>query len=163
DRAPADEDPAARRARAGGRGGGGGTHPLRRARRRAARGHGRARRARRVGLSRPPRARAGGPMSWRGLSLNAKVALTVAAAFAVMIGEGGIAVLVGDGGRAEPVPQRIPMARLPALEDARGAPVFQELPWPGGSALHHHADLKAAEDVFGRLHVVYSLAELRHS
>jgi len=85
---------------------------------------------------------------------------------ALMIGERGAAGLVAADGRASALPD-IPPERLApwsvgTVHEPSGR--FHEIRWPTGvAALHSDTPLMAADQVFGRLHVVYSLAEVERA
>jgi two-component system nitrogen regulation sensor histidine kinase NtrY len=76
----------------------------------------------------------------------------------------GRASVIGPGGRPVVAGLDPSDLRLPRLAPAAAGPAsFEEIAWDGELALRHGAELRAAEDVFGRLDLVYSLAELRRS
>jgi len=83
---------------------------------------------------------------------------------ALMLGEGG-AALVSEGGRALPIEGPVATDRVPAIHGTPGehGASLHEVDWPGGGALHYQSDLQAADDVFGRLHIVTSLADLQRA
>jgi two-component system nitrogen regulation sensor histidine kinase NtrY len=79
---------------------------------------------------------------------------------AVLVVRGdGRADLVGPGGRPIVGDRRV-VTELPPSPSGSG-PAFQEVRWRRESVLRHAADLRAADDVFGRLEILYSLAGLR--
>ncbi|HET7746312.1 MAG TPA: ATP-binding protein, partial [Vicinamibacteria bacterium] len=74
----------------------------------------------------------------------------------------GVSVL-GPGGQVIVPGQPVDAATRARFEipDPRGPAPFRETDWQGDNVLHHHAELRAGDQVFGRLDLVYSLAELR--
>jgi two-component system nitrogen regulation sensor histidine kinase NtrY len=78
----------------------------------------------------------------------------------LIVDESGRADLVGAGGRPLLTNRRIAMTPPLAPDTTRA---FQEIPWRGETVLDYRADLRAADDSYGRLEVLYSLAALRHS
>jgi PAS domain S-box-containing protein len=82
----------------------------------------------------------------------------------LLVRKDGGAELVGPGGRPVRSDQAVAIDKLPRMgPPAAGAASFEEVAWGGDLVLRHSAELRAAEDVFGRLELLYSMAELRRS
>ena len=73
-----------------------------------------------------------------------------------VLGPGGQPVVAGQP--IEPA-RRQPFDQLPAVPEGG----FGEAVWQGEGVLHHHAVLRAGDQSFGRLDILYSLAELRRA
>jgi PAS domain S-box-containing protein len=76
----------------------------------------------------------------------------------------GVTVL-GPGGQPVMAGQPIDAARRATFDQLPPAPAtgFGEAVWQGEGVLHHHAELRAGDQAFGRLDLLYSLAELRRA
>ena len=76
----------------------------------------------------------------------------------------GVSVL-GPGGQPRVAGQPIDAARRARFEQLPPPPAsgFGEAVWQGEGVLHHHAELRAGDQSFGRLDLLYSLAELRRA
>ena len=74
----------------------------------------------------------------------------------------GVTVL-GPGGQPIVASQPIDPERRARFDQIPPAPAggFAEVAWQGEGVLHHHAELRAGDQSFGRLDILYSLAELR--
>jgi PAS domain S-box-containing protein len=74
----------------------------------------------------------------------------------------GVTVL-GPGGQPIVASQPIDPERRRRFDQIPPAPAggFAEVGWQGEGVLHHHAELRAGDQSFGRLDILYSLAELR--
>lgn len=72
--------------------------------------------------------------------------------------EGG--ELVGSGGRRLAARVSVIRERLPAWHGGTNDGSFTEISWGGARTLYSVAALRAADEVYGRLHILYSLAEL---
>ena len=82
----------------------------------------------------------------------------------LLVGADGRASVIGPGGRPVVAGLAASDMKLPLLGPSPPGPAhFEEIAWGGELALRHGAELRAAEEVFGRLDLVYSLAELRRS
>ncbi|HEX6739119.1 MAG TPA: ATP-binding protein, partial [Vicinamibacteria bacterium] len=75
----------------------------------------------------------------------------------------GQARLVGNGGRTLLPPRAVAAAALPAWRHVDGGPSFVETRSGGRPVLYLTAPLAAATQSFGRLHLLYSLADLERS
>jgi len=80
----------------------------------------------------------------------------------LLVDTGGLGRVVGTGGRTilsdQPVLEsQFPPLGLPSQEG------FEEKEWSGRAVLWHQAGLKAAEDAFGHLDIVFSLVEERRA
>jgi PAS domain S-box-containing protein len=80
----------------------------------------------------------------------------------LLVRKGGRADLVGAGGRPLLAAKEVLRERLPPLSAAAGTG-FLRTRWNGEPVLHFAADLQAAGEPFGRLHVLYSLAHIQRS
>ena len=80
----------------------------------------------------------------------------------LLVRKGGRADLVGAGGRPLLAAKEVLGERLPPLSAAAGTG-FVRTGWNGEPVLHFAADLQAAGEPFGRLHVLYSLAHIQRS
>jgi len=79
----------------------------------------------------------------------------------LLVRKDGEGLLVGAGGRALLSKRGLVTESLPVLRGAPGTePVFEEVRFGGGRALSLATRLAAADEPFGRLHLLYSLAEL---
>ena len=76
----------------------------------------------------------------------------------------GVSVL-GPGGQPIVAGQPIDATRRQPFDELPAAPAagFGETVWQGEGVLHHHAELRAGDQSFGRLDILYSLAELRRA
>ena len=76
----------------------------------------------------------------------------------------GVTVL-GPGGQPIVAGQPIDAARRERFDQLPAAPAsgFGEAVWQGEGVLHHHAELRAGDQSFGRLDLLYSLAELHRA
>jgi PAS domain S-box-containing protein len=74
----------------------------------------------------------------------------------------GVTVL-GPSGQPIVASQPVDPARRARFDAIPPAPAggFAEVAWQGEGVLHHHAELRAGDQSFGRLDILYSLAELR--
>jgi len=71
--------------------------------------------------------------------------------------------LVSTGGRPL-LSKAVSPDALPAWKRSTGAgPTFQDVEWRGRPALYFTTELAAASEPFGRLHILYSLADLQRS
>jgi PAS domain S-box-containing protein len=82
---------------------------------------------------------------------------------ALLVRRDGRAELVGPGGRPPLATRTVAREALPAWRVARTDAPFEELRWNGRAVLSFVTDLAAADQPFGRLHMVYSLADLERS
>ncbi len=80
----------------------------------------------------------------------------------LLVRKGGQADLVGAGGRPLLPRREVVRAALPAWTLGSGK-AFEQIRWNGQPVLHFAADLQAAGQPFGRLHVLYSLAHIQRS
>ena len=73
--------------------------------------------------------------------------------------------MLGPGGQPIVAGQPIDPARREPFDHLPAAPAsgFGEAVWQGQGVLHHHAELRAGDQSFGRLDLLYSLAELRRA
>ena len=79
----------------------------------------------------------------------------------LLVRQGREGLLVGAGGRALLSKRGLVTEALPAWRSVPGAePTFEEVRFGGGMALSLASRLAAADEPFGRLHLLYSLAEL---
>jgi two-component system nitrogen regulation sensor histidine kinase NtrY len=79
----------------------------------------------------------------------------------LLVRKDGEGLLVGAGGRALLSKRGLVTEALPAWRSVPGAaPTFEEVRVGGGRALSLASRLAAADEPFGRLHLLYSLAEL---
>ena len=87
-----------------------------------------------------------------------------AEAAVLVIGPNGRGSLIGPGGRrlaeGREIRDALPVAGFPR---ASSQEPFREVPWGRETALHSVAPLRAADETFGDLSLVYSLAELHRS
>ena len=76
----------------------------------------------------------------------------------------GVTVL-GPGGQPIVAGQPIDAARREPFDQLPAPPAtgFGEAVWQGDGVLHHYAELRAGDQSFGRLDLLYSLAELRRA
>ena len=76
----------------------------------------------------------------------------------------GVTVL-GPGGQPILAGQPVDPARREAFDQLPAPPAsgFGESVWQGEGVLHHHAELRAGDQSFGRVDLLYSLAELRRA
>ena len=82
----------------------------------------------------------------------------------LVVDEDGEAHFVGAGGRRLPGRRSASVDVLPAWRVKTPAPEsFAEVTWNGTLALHTVSSLKAADEVYGRLSVVYSLSGMQHA
>jgi PAS domain S-box-containing protein len=82
----------------------------------------------------------------------------------LLVGDDGRASFVGSGGRPLPGGGQVAVERLGSWRrqgTAEGP--FREVSWSGETALYSVGALQAANEVYGRLHIVYSLAALGRS
>jgi two-component system nitrogen regulation sensor histidine kinase NtrY len=89
-------------------------------------------------------------------------ALDLAQAPVLVVQQDGGARLLGAGGRPLAQGLRVAVERLPRFPAAAGVP-FRQATWNGDLVLRSVAPLTAADEVYGRLHIVYSLAELERA
>jgi signal transduction histidine kinase len=82
---------------------------------------------------------------------------------ALLVRPSGEADLVGAGGR--PLLKARPVARaaLPSWKPPSSEPSFDDVLWNGRSVLYFSSKLAAAGEPFGRLHLLYSLADLERT
>jgi two-component system nitrogen regulation sensor histidine kinase NtrY len=85
------------------------------------------------------------------------------ASAALLVRRDGRADLVGSGGRPPLSTHRVAPEALPTWTAARKGAPFEELRGNGRAVLSFVTELAAADEPFGRLHMVYSLAELERS
>jgi PAS domain S-box-containing protein len=79
----------------------------------------------------------------------------------LLVRKDGEGLLVGAGGRAFLSKRGLVTEALPAWRNVSGTePTFEEVRFGGGTALSLASRLAAADEPFGRLHLLYSLAEL---
>ena len=71
--------------------------------------------------------------------------------------------LMGTGGRPLLVGRPVARDALPVWTRTGSAPAFQELWWSGRTALYYTTRMEAADEPFGRLHLLYSLADLQRT
>jgi len=95
-----------------------------------------------------------GPAVLEGLGDHA--VLLLRADGVTVLGPGGQPIVAGQPIEAD---TRRPFEQMPA----RPAGGFGEAVWQGEGVLHHHAELRAGDQSFGRLDILYSLAELRRA
>jgi two-component system nitrogen regulation sensor histidine kinase NtrY len=84
-------------------------------------------------------------------------------ALVLLVRRDGQADLVSTGGRPLLANLRVAHEALPAWRPARSKSAFEEVRWGGGAALYLASELAAAGEPFGRLHLLYSLADLQRS
>ena len=75
----------------------------------------------------------------------------------------GRADLVSSGGRPLLSKRAIVQETLPTWRGVRAAAPFEEVRWSGRTVLYLATELAAAGEPFGRLHLLYSLADLQRS
>jgi two-component system nitrogen regulation sensor histidine kinase NtrY len=75
----------------------------------------------------------------------------------------GRADLVSSGGRRLLSVQAVPREALPVWRGPRLDPPFEEVRWDGRTILYLATEMAAADEPFGRLHLLYSMAELDRS
>ena len=75
------------------------------------------------------------------------------------------ATVLGPGGQPIVAGRPVDAATRRAFDEMPAPPPggFAETSWQGEGVLRHHADLRAGDQSFGRLDILYSLAELRRS
>jgi PAS domain S-box-containing protein len=75
------------------------------------------------------------------------------------------ATVLGPGGQPIVAGQPVEAAMRRAFEEMPPPPEggFGEAVWQGEGVLHHHAELRAGDQSFGRLDLMYSLSELRRA
>lgn len=81
----------------------------------------------------------------------------------LLVERGSAASLIGSGGRPLVSGRRIEQEALPRWTPPAGAGAFQERRVDGEGALHYVAELSAAGESFGRLHLLYSLAAVERA
>jgi signal transduction histidine kinase len=84
-------------------------------------------------------------------------------ALALLVRANGQADLVGAGGRPLLKARAVAPAGLPAWKTASAEPWFEDIRWNGRSVLYFGSKLAAAGQPFGRLHLLYSLADVQRS
>ena len=82
---------------------------------------------------------------------------------ALLVRANGEADLVGAGGRPLLKARSVVRGALPAWEAPVSEPWFEDMRWSGRSVLYFGSRLAAAGEPFGRLHLLYSLAEVQRS
>jgi len=85
------------------------------------------------------------------------------ATLVLLVRPDGRADLVSTGGRPLLAGSPVDRETLPAWRPVRPREAFAEVAWRGRSALYSATELSAAGQPFGRLHLLYSLAELERS
>ena len=75
------------------------------------------------------------------------------------------AAVLGPGGQPMVAGQPVDPARRQPFDRLPAAPTggFGEATWQGEGVLHHHAELRAGNQSFGQLDILYSLAEVRRA
>jgi signal transduction histidine kinase len=82
---------------------------------------------------------------------------------ALLVRANGRAELVGAGGRPLLKARTVAAASLPAWKTKAAEPWFEDIRWNGRSVLYFGSKLAAAGQPFGKLHLLYSLADVERS
>jgi len=81
----------------------------------------------------------------------------------LLVRRDGLADLVGPGGRLLLSKRAVDRKALPPWRGPRAEPPFEEVRWSGQTVLYLTTELAAASEPFGRLHLLYSLADVQRS
>jgi len=82
---------------------------------------------------------------------------------ALLVRANGESDLVGAGGRPLLKGRSVPRDALPGWKPPSSAPWFEDILWNRRSVLYFGSPLAAAGEPFGRLHLLYSLADVQRS